>query len=84
MGPCLKKTKRCHKRKHHRGIPLAGKEPIQNYTQESQGDGSAVKNTYSSIPSNYMVDHNHLYWDPMPSSGVSEGSYSVLILIYLK
>jgi hypothetical protein len=35
----------------------------------------------SSIPSNYMVTHNHLYWNPMPSSGVSEDSYSVRIYI---
>jgi hypothetical protein len=25
-----------------------------------------------------MVAHNHLYWDLMPSSGVSEDSYSVV------
>jgi hypothetical protein len=25
-----------------------------------------------------MVAHNHLQWDPMPSSGVSEDSNSVL------
>jgi hypothetical protein len=35
----------------------------------------------SSIPSNHMVAHNHLSWDPMPSSGVSEDSDSVLIHI---
>jgi hypothetical protein len=35
----------------------------------------------SSIPSNHMVAHNHLYWDLMPSSGVSEDSYSVLVYI---
>jgi hypothetical protein len=33
----------------------------------------------SSLPSNHKVAHNHLYWDLMPSSGVSEDSYSVLI-----
>jgi hypothetical protein len=32
----------------------------------------------SSIPSNHMVAHNHLYGNLMPSSGVSEDSYSVL------
>ena len=32
----------------------------------------------SSIPSDHMVTHNHLYWDLMPSSGVSGDSYSVL------
>ena len=34
-----------------------------------------LPNVLSSIPSNHMVVHNHL----MPSSGVSEDSYSVLI-----
>jgi hypothetical protein len=33
----------------------------------------------SSIPSKHMVAYNHLKWDPMPSSGVSQDSYSVLI-----
>jgi hypothetical protein len=28
-----------------------------------------------------MVAHNHLQWDLMPSSGVSEDSYSVFISI---
>ena len=32
----------------------------------------------SSIPSNHMVAHNHLYWDLIPSSGVSEDMYSVV------
>jgi hypothetical protein len=35
----------------------------------------------SSIPSNHMVAYNHLQWDLMPSSGVSEESDSVLIYI---
>jgi hypothetical protein len=35
----------------------------------------------SSILSNHVVAHNHLLWDPMPSSGVSEDSYSVLTYI---
>jgi hypothetical protein len=35
----------------------------------------------SSIPSNHMVAHNHLSWDLMPSSGVSEGSNSLYIFI---
>jgi hypothetical protein len=35
----------------------------------------------SSIFNNHMVAHNHLYWDLMLSSGVSEDSYSVLIYI---
>jgi hypothetical protein len=35
----------------------------------------------SSIPSNHMVAHNHLSCHPMPSSGVSEESDSVLTYI---
>jgi hypothetical protein len=37
-------------------------------------DGSAVKSTDCSSrgPSNHMVAHNHLKWDPVPSSCVSE------------
>jgi hypothetical protein len=35
----------------------------------------------SSVPSNHMVAHNHLWWDLMPSSGVSEDSGSVLTFI---
>jgi hypothetical protein len=35
----------------------------------------------SLIPSNHMVAHNHLQKDLMPSSGVSENSYSGLIYI---
>ena len=31
-------------------------------------------------PSNHMVAHSHLYWDPVPSSGVHEDS----ILIYIR
>jgi hypothetical protein len=51
-------------------------------------DGSAVKKALtalpeilSSIPSNHMVVHNHLKWDPMPSSCVSDDSNSVLTYI---
>ena len=42
---------------------------------------SVLPEVLSSIPSNHMVAHNHLYWDLMPSSGVSEDSYSVLVYI---
>jgi hypothetical protein len=41
----------------------------------------ALPEVLSSIPSNHMVAHNHLLWDSMPSSGVSEDSYSVLTYI---
>jgi hypothetical protein len=39
---------------------------------------TALPKVLSSIPSNHMVAHNHLQWDQMPSSGVSEDIYSVL------
>jgi hypothetical protein len=40
---------------------------------------TALPEVQSSIPSNHMVVYNHLYWDLMPSSDVSEDSYNVLI-----
>ena len=40
---------------------------------------TALPEILSSIPSNHMVVHNHLKWDLIPSSGVSEDSDSVLI-----
>ena len=40
---------------------------------------TALPEVLSSVPSNHMVAHNHLSWDPGPSSGVSEVSYSALI-----
>jgi hypothetical protein len=43
---------------------------------------TALPEVLSSNPSNHMVAHNHLQWYPIPFSGVSEDSYSVLI--YLK
>ena len=42
---------------------------------------TALPEVLSSIPSNHTMAHNHLSWDPMPSSGVSEDSDSVLIYI---
>ena len=39
---------------------------------------TALPEVLNSIPSNRMVAHNHLEWDLMSSSGVSEGSDSVL------
>jgi hypothetical protein len=41
----------------------------------------ALLEVLSSIPSNHMVAHSHLSWDLMPSSGASEGYYSVFIYI---
>ena len=42
---------------------------------------TALPEVLSSIPSNHMVAHNRLEWDPMPSFGVSEDSDSVLTYI---
>ena len=39
---------------------------------------TSVPKVLSSIPSNHMVAHNHLQWNLMASSGVSEDSDSVL------
>jgi hypothetical protein len=39
----------------------------------------ALPEVLSSNSSNHMVAHNHLKWDLMPSSPVSEDSHSVLI-----
>jgi len=38
---------------------------------------TALTEVLSSIPSNRMVAHNHLSWELMPSSGVSEDGDSV-------
>ena len=40
---------------------------------------TALPEVLSSIPSSHMLAYNHLQWDLMPSSGVSEDSESVLI-----
>jgi len=42
---------------------------------------TALPEVLSSIPSNHMVAHNHLQWDPMSFSGESEDGCSVLICI---
>jgi hypothetical protein len=42
---------------------------------------TALPEVPNSIPRNHMVAHNHLQWDQMPSSSVSEDSYSVLTCI---
>ena len=41
----------------------------------------ALPEVLSFIPSNHRVAHNHLQWDLMPSSGVSDESNSVLTFI---
>jgi hypothetical protein len=37
----------------------------------------ALPEVLSSIPSNHMATYNPMYWDLMPSSGVSEDSNSI-------
>jgi hypothetical protein len=44
----------------------------------------ALWEVLSSIPSNQKVAHNHLQWDPMPFSGVSEDSNSGLFIYEYK
>jgi hypothetical protein len=41
---------------------------------------TALPEVPSSIPSNHMVAHNHLWQDLMPSVGVSEDSNSAINL----
>jgi hypothetical protein len=49
---------------------------------------TALPEVLSSIPNNHVVAHNHmvaqnhLYWDLMPSSGVSEESNCIYTYIY--
>ena len=40
---------------------------------------TALPKVLSSLPGNHIVAHNHLLYDLMPSSGVSEDSYNVFI-----
>jgi hypothetical protein len=42
---------------------------------------TALPEVLSSITINHMVAHNHLSWDPSPSSGMFESSDDVLIYI---
>jgi hypothetical protein len=42
---------------------------------------TALPEVLSSIPSSHMIAHNHLLWDLMPSSAVSEESNGVLTYI---
>jgi hypothetical protein len=42
---------------------------------------AALPEVLNSVPNNHMMAHNHLSWDLMPSSGVSEDSDSVLTYI---
>ena len=40
---------------------------------------TALPEALSSIPSNHTEAYNHVEWDRMPSAGVFEDSYNVLI-----
>jgi hypothetical protein len=42
---------------------------------------TALPEVLSSIPSNHMVAHNHLQWDSISFSGVSEDSDTILTYI---
>jgi hypothetical protein len=42
---------------------------------------TALPEILGSIPSSHMVAHNYLKWDLMPSSGVSDDSFNILIYI---
>jgi hypothetical protein len=42
---------------------------------------AALTEVLSSIPSNYMVAHNRLQWDSMPSSGVAENRHFVCVCV---
>jgi hypothetical protein len=64
---------RCRERRQQNTVSRAG-EMAQRLRALT-----ALARVPSSNPSNYVVAHNHLQWDLMPSSGVSEDSYSVLI-----
>jgi hypothetical protein len=62
------------------GITLAKLFDINNISVRAGemaqwlGALTALSEVLSSIPSHHMVAHNHLQWDLMPSSGVSEES----------
>jgi len=61
----------------------AGRSVVHGEFQASQSyiERLSIFQVLSSIPSNHMVAHSHLEWDPMPSSHVSEDSYGVLTYI---
>jgi hypothetical protein len=82
----FKKKKKRKRKEGRKGRRERGREEGREGGREGGRGwrvGSVVKNTdYSSRgpefnSHNHMVAHNHLYWDPMPSSGVSEDSYNV-------
>jgi len=66
---------------------MSGACRVQKRVSGGYRDGSVVKSTDCSStgpgsdPGNHMVAHNHLQWDMIPSSGVSDNSYTVLMYI---
>ena len=60
-------------------ITRTGKVGTREMAQQL-GALTALPKVLSSNPSNHLLAHNYLWWDLMPSSGVSEDSYSVLII----
>jgi hypothetical protein len=68
--------------RHHLPLPNCLRAPVETTVAgEMAQQVTALPGILSSNPSKHMVAHNHLKWDPMPSSGVCEVSYSVLIYI---
>jgi hypothetical protein len=62
------------------GEPIRKREKAGEMAQQLRAL-TALPEVLSSIPSKHMVVHNHLKWDTMSSSGVSEDSNSVLLYI---
>jgi hypothetical protein len=74
VKPCLEKNKTKQTNKQTRIIKLGAGEIAQWLRAQT-----ALPQVLNSNPSNHMVAYNHLLWDMMPSSGVSEEDYSVFI-----
>ena len=63
-----------------RGTPQKPSKGAGEMAQQLRALTSLPKDL-SSIPSNHMVAHSHLYWDLLPSSGMFEESNGVLVYI---
>ena len=50
-------------------------------TAQPLGALAALPEVLSLIPSTHMVAHNYLKWDLMPTSVVSEDTYSVCVCV---
>jgi hypothetical protein len=64
-----------------RGTPQKPSKGAGEMAQQLRALTSLPKDL-SSIPSNHMVAHSHLYWDQIPSSGMSEDGY--IVFTYIK